>query len=53
MSGVRTRRSLAIVEVMDTKTLVWSHVTVASLPHPYYKSSGTICGDQFYNAGRV
>ena len=48
-SGVRTRRRLAIVEVMDTKTLVWS--TVASLPHPYYQPSGTICGDQLYMLG--
>ena len=34
------------VEVMDTKALVWS--TVASIPHPYYRASGTICGDQLY-----
>jgi N-acetylneuraminic acid mutarotase len=38
-----------IVEVMDTKTLVWS--TVASLPHPYADASGTICGDQLYMLG--
>ena len=37
------------VEVMDTKTLVWS--TVASLPHPYTRASGTICGDQLYMLG--
>ena len=37
------------VEVMDTKSLVWS--TVASLPHPYYCASGTICGDQLYMLG--
>ena len=34
---------------MDTKTLVWS--TVASLPHPYLRASGTICGDQLYMLG--
>ena len=37
------------VEVMDTKTLVWS--TVASLPHPYGYASGTISGDQLYILG--
>jgi hypothetical protein len=37
------------VEVMDTKSLVWS--TVASLPHPYYSASATICGDQLYMLG--
>ena len=37
------------VEVMDTKTLVWS--TVASLPHPYGWASATICGDQLYMLG--
>ena len=31
------------VEVMDTKTLVWS--TVASLPHSYSLASAAICGD--------
>ena len=36
-------------EVMDTKTLVWS--TVASLPHPYNRPSGTICGDQLCMLG--
>ena len=39
------------VEVMDTKTLVWS--TVASLPHPYTRASGTICGDQLYMLGGI
>ena len=39
------------VEVMDTKTLVWS--TVASLPHPYNRSSATICGDHLYMLGGV
>ena len=37
------------VEVMDTKTLVWS--TVASLPHPYDYISATICGDHLYMLG--
>ena len=37
------------VEVMDAKALVWS--TVASLPHPYTRASGTICGDQLYMLG--
>ena len=37
------------VEVMDTKSLVWS--TVASLPHPYSNASGTICGVQLYMLG--
>ena len=38
-----------IVEVMDTKSLVWS--TVASLPHPYTGASVTIYGDQLYMLG--
>ena len=37
------------VDVMDTKTLVWS--TVASLPHPYNFGSATICGDHLYMLG--
>ena len=40
---------ISTVEVMDTKTLVWS--TVADLPHPYNYASGTICGDQLYVLG--
>ena len=40
---------LIVVEVMDSKALVWS--TVASLPHPYYYASVTICGDQLYMLG--
>ena len=40
---------LKTVEVMDTKSLVWS--TVASLPHPYTRASVTICGDQLYMLG--
>ena len=38
-----------IVEVMNTKSLVWSRV--ASLPHPYFRASGTICGDRLYMLG--
>ena len=37
------------VEVMVTKTLIWS--TVASLPHPYSFASATICGDHLYMLG--
>ncbi|MCG8622432.1 MAG: hypothetical protein MJE68_10615, partial [Proteobacteria bacterium] len=37
------------VEVMDTKSLVWS--TAASLPHPYSNASLTICVDQLYMLG--
>ena len=39
------------VEVMDTKTLVWS--TVASLSHPFHWASATICGDHLYMLGGV
>ena len=41
--------SISTVEVMDSKTLVWS--TVASLPHSYRFASSTICGDHFYMLG--
>ena len=42
--------TLNTVEVMDTKSLVWS--TVASLPHPYRLTSGTILhGNQLYMLG--
>ena len=41
--------NLNTVEVMNTKTLVWS--TVASLPHPYVLASSTICGDHLYMLG--
>ena len=41
--------ALNTVEVINTKTLVWS--TVAILPHPYCLMSSTICGDQFYMLG--
>ena len=43
--------NLTIVEMMDTRTLIWS--TVASLPHPYRETSLTICGDQLYMLGGV
>ena len=47
VTGVFNR--LKVVEIMDTKSLVWS--TVASLLHPYTDASGTICGDQLYMLG--
>ena len=40
---------LCTVEVMDIEALQWS--TVASLPHPYYDGTATICGDQLYLLG--
>jgi hypothetical protein len=43
--------NLTTVEVMNTRTLIWS--TVASLPHPYRETSLTICGDQLYMLGGV
>ena len=39
----------APVEVLDTQTLRWS--TVASLPHPLYQATATICGDSLYIGG--
>ena len=47
--GVLDGDMLNIVELMDTKSLVWS--TVVSLPHPYTDASMTICGDQLYMLG--
>ena len=47
--GLSCADALSTVEVMDTKTLVWS--TVASLPHPYDWASSTICGDHLYLLG--
>ena len=47
--GLSCAYGLNTVEVMDTKSLVWS--TVASLRHSYYEASGTICVDQFYMLG--
>ena len=53
VAGGETGPGYAIntVEVMDTKTLVWS--TVASLAHPYNWVSATICGDHLYMLGGV
>ena len=48
-TGPYTVDSINTVEVMDTKTLVWS--TVASLPHPYSFASATICGHHLYMLG--
>ena len=48
-TGPSLSDTLNIVEVMDTKTLVWS--TVASFPHPYALASSTICGDHLYILG--
>ena len=48
-TGQYTSDRISTVEVMDTKTLVWS--TVGSLPHPYTRAAGTICGDQLYMLG--
>ena len=48
-TGPYTTDSISTVEVMDTKTLVWS--TVASLPHPYSFASATICGYHLYMLG--
>ena len=48
-TGPYTTDNINTVEVMDTKTLVWS--TVASLPHPYVLASATICGDHLYMLG--
>ena len=49
MCGPFINSSIATVEVMDAKTLIWS--TVASLPHPYSGASVAICGDQLYFLG--
>ena len=49
VAGGSAERHVATMEVMDIKTLGWS--TVACLPHPYSKASGTICGDKLYMMG--
>ena len=41
----------APVEVMDTQTLQWS--TVASLPHPLWEATTTICGERLYLGGGI
>ena len=48
-TGLYLPENINTVEVMDTKTLVWS--TVAGLPHPYNEASATICGDHLYMLG--
>ena len=48
-TGLGYANSINTVEVMDTKTLVWS--TVASLPQTYIWASATICGDHLYMLG--
>ena len=50
-TGQGLTTTINTVEVMDTKTLVWS--TVASLPHPYDLPSATIFGDHLYMLGGV
>ena len=47
--GMRGSSTLNAVQVLDIETLVWS--TAASLPHPYYWASATICGDHLYMLG--
>ena len=47
--GLLSADKVNIVEVMDTRALVWS--TVASLPQPYYFASVTISRDQLYILG--
>ena len=49
ITGWSDTGTLNTVEVMDTKSLVWS--TVASLPHFYCDASISICGDQLYMMG--
>ena len=48
-TGISGAGRIITVEVMDTKTLVWS--TLASLPHPF--ASGMTCGDQLYMLGEL
>ena len=48
-TGPHCSDNLNTVEVMNTKTLVWS--AVASLPHPYNWASSTICRDLLYVLG--
>ena len=40
VTGAFSATCIGAVEVMTVKTRVWS--TVASLPHPYSRTSGTI-----------
>ena len=48
-TGASTFCNITTVEAMDTKNLIWS--TVASLPHPYSRVSGTLCGNQLHMLG--
>ena len=48
-TGPHHADTISTVEVMNTKTLVWS--TVASLPHLCCLASATICGDHLYMLG--
>ena len=48
-SGPNCVDNINTVEVMDTKTLVWS--TVASLPHSCNLPSATVCGDHLHMLG--
>ena len=43
------RKRLSTVEVMDTETRQWS--TASSLPHPLYRATATLSGDQIYMLG--
>jgi serine/threonine protein kinase len=47
--GAGPNQEKAPVEVMDIQTLQWS--TVASLPHPLWQASATICGNRLYIGG--
>ena len=48
-TGPHRADNLNTVEVMNSKTLLWS--TVASLPHLYNLASSTSCGDHLYILG--
>ena len=47
--GFGPDKEKATVEVMDTQTFHWS--TVASLPHPLWQATATICGSRLYLGG--
>ena len=49
VTGAFSATCISTVEVMTVKTVVWS--TVANLPCPYSRASGTICGGQLYMLG--
>lgn len=48
-TGPGNANTVSTVEVMNTKTLIWS--TLSSLPHPYCIASATTCGDQLFIMG--